>query len=72
MGSYVRKVDWDRLWRSYTKALNRLLNRATEGCGLRMRHREISLQEGECGSSERYRLVKGKGRQEIWRPEMGE
>ena len=30
----------------------------------------ISLQEGECGSSEQYRLVKGIGRQETWRPEM--
>lgn len=31
-----------------------------EDCGVRGRHREISLQEGECGSSAQYTLVKGK------------
>ena len=52
-----------------TKALNRLWG-VTGGCGVRSKHKAISLQEGECGSSEQYRLVKGIGRQETWRPGM--
>lgn len=37
---------------------------------MRSKHRAISLQKGEYGGTEQYRLVKGIGRQEMWRTEM--
>ena len=52
-----------------TKALNRLWG-VTQGCGVRSKHRAVSLQEGEYGGTEQYRLVKGIGRQEMWRTQM--